>query len=464
MARDLYGEMLSRALQRQAPSGHFPAYITPFEAGLLRSRGGGVPPGGGQYMAGGIPAFFSPDDPGGGAETGASAGADMGDPEGTGTGTGAEAADPAASADMADVIGAMDVQPSDPHGHSFGTSAGQTDAEGLLDIDIGVAQDAIQGIVNDAQTNHHSRKGGTRSSQEQSAVNQENIDLALSYGLIDNAMAVEIAGQDIDQGGLGSLSPGGYAARGNTETPPTFAQIVAINTEDPVTQDYAINNPNPQMGTPSFNLSLQASNAAQQVGFSNPMGDILGAVLSFAPAPIGPLVSALNIMTGRGTSALIGKAMSGMAKSDVPGISHGAQALLDVKGAVSDVIGEITSPVTDLFDEAVEGITTSPGAEAAKGALASALDIATGGITPTSNQEAQSVDESIGGELLIPTPAPVPEPVVSDENVFARSVPIPTTADIDIDTQNRILANVLSGLQRIERPTEGVTAFGPAFV
>ena len=99
MARDLYGEMLSRALQRQAPSGHFPAYITPNEAGLLRSRGGGVPPGGGQYMAGGIPAFFSSaDDPGGGAEGGASAGADMGDPEGTGAGTGVEAAAAAAAA------------------------------------------------------------------------------------------------------------------------------------------------------------------------------------------------------------------------------------------------------------------------------------------------------------------------------------------------------------------------------
>ena len=66
MARDLYGDMLSRALQRQAPSGHFPAYITPNEAGLLRSRGGGVPPGGGQYMAGGIPAFMEPSDAGGG--------------------------------------------------------------------------------------------------------------------------------------------------------------------------------------------------------------------------------------------------------------------------------------------------------------------------------------------------------------------------------------------------------------
>jgi len=79
MARDLYGDTLSRALQRQAPSGHFPAYITPFEAGLLRSRGGGVPPGGGQYMAGGIPAFFSSaDDPGGGVGGGVGGAAGVG--------------------------------------------------------------------------------------------------------------------------------------------------------------------------------------------------------------------------------------------------------------------------------------------------------------------------------------------------------------------------------------------------
>jgi hypothetical protein len=40
------------------PPGHFPAYITPNEAEVLRSRGGGVAPGGGQYMANGIPAFW----------------------------------------------------------------------------------------------------------------------------------------------------------------------------------------------------------------------------------------------------------------------------------------------------------------------------------------------------------------------------------------------------------------------
>jgi len=58
MARDLYGELLARALQRRAPPGHFPAFVTPGEANLLRSQGGGVAPGGGQFMAGGIPAFF----------------------------------------------------------------------------------------------------------------------------------------------------------------------------------------------------------------------------------------------------------------------------------------------------------------------------------------------------------------------------------------------------------------------
>jgi hypothetical protein len=83
MARDLYGELLARALQRQAPPGHFPAFVTPGEANLLRSRGGGVPPGGGQYMAGGLPAFFSPADP-----DPATVGGDIGDPTGTGIGTG----------------------------------------------------------------------------------------------------------------------------------------------------------------------------------------------------------------------------------------------------------------------------------------------------------------------------------------------------------------------------------------
>jgi hypothetical protein len=58
-----------------APPGHFPAYITSDEAGMLRSQGGGVAPDGGQYMANGLPAFFggaddSPDTDGSSASPG----------------------------------------------------------------------------------------------------------------------------------------------------------------------------------------------------------------------------------------------------------------------------------------------------------------------------------------------------------------------------------------------------------
>ena len=59
MARDLYGEMLSRALNRGAPQGHFAAYINPGEAAQLRAQGGGVSPGGGQYVANGLPSYQS---------------------------------------------------------------------------------------------------------------------------------------------------------------------------------------------------------------------------------------------------------------------------------------------------------------------------------------------------------------------------------------------------------------------
>ena len=57
MAKDLFGTMMGRALQRQAPQGHMTAFITQGEADVLRSLGGGVSPNGGQIMRNGIPSF-----------------------------------------------------------------------------------------------------------------------------------------------------------------------------------------------------------------------------------------------------------------------------------------------------------------------------------------------------------------------------------------------------------------------
>lgn len=70
MRRDLYGQLLSNVLSRPSAGNSIPkrtniggqehllAYITPEESFTLRSKGGGVPPGGGQYMVNGVPAFF----------------------------------------------------------------------------------------------------------------------------------------------------------------------------------------------------------------------------------------------------------------------------------------------------------------------------------------------------------------------------------------------------------------------
>jgi hypothetical protein len=62
---DLFGKMMARALNREAPPGHRPAFITGREAGVLRSLGGGVGPHGGQITRGGIPSFerWGEDDP-----------------------------------------------------------------------------------------------------------------------------------------------------------------------------------------------------------------------------------------------------------------------------------------------------------------------------------------------------------------------------------------------------------------
>ena len=55
--RDLFAQVIANSASRTAPYGHMAAYITPTEASILRSTGGGVSPNGGQIMRNGIPSF-----------------------------------------------------------------------------------------------------------------------------------------------------------------------------------------------------------------------------------------------------------------------------------------------------------------------------------------------------------------------------------------------------------------------
>jgi hypothetical protein len=134
MRRDLYGQFLSNVLSRPSAGNSIPkrtniggqehllAYITPEESFTLRRQGGGVPPGGGQYIVNGVPAFPEPDinDPGVGIETFG----DIGNPQ-------AQA--------MADVEADI---------------ASQAQAQALADIDAQIHQQQIQNQAVQAAGQH----------------------------------------------------------------------------------------------------------------------------------------------------------------------------------------------------------------------------------------------------------------------------------------------------------------------
>ena len=385
MARDLYGEMLSRALQRQAPSGHFPAYITPNEAGLLRSRGGGVPPGGGQYMAGGIPAFFSSaDDPGGGAEGGASAGADMGDPEGTGVGIG----DPDAGEDPGGIDAAIAQA-----AHAAEVAAAAAEAQGSsVDPISGRPSPTTAHAVNMANQAalEAANEAMHRSSNPRGAHNDPNL---VQLNLNPEAYA------DPNQPEAGGLS----APRGYTSFDIPTPEIAALS--------HAVTAAQEEQDQQGFLENLFTFTVPQ--GYVDPV--------TGQPS----VVDSVNVPAVVGT--MLGTVLG------IPGLGLAGQALGEsMMGQMVD-----TSPTPDFGDTDTEDI---------------------GG---PSDQELESIERVRREEEERERKE---EEAAEDAAQSSFDPPIIDTSTIDEATRQRILANVLSGLQRIERPTEGVTAFGPAFV
>ena len=385
MARDLYGEMLSRALQRQAPSGHFPAYITPNEAGLLRSRGGGVPPGGGQYMAGGIPAFFSSaDDPGGGAEGGASAGADMGDPEGTGVGIG----DPDAGEDPGGIDAAIAQA-----AHAAEVAAAAAEAQGSsVDPISGRPSPTTAHAVNMANQAalEAANEAMHRSSNPRGAHNDPNL---VQLNLNPEAYA------DPNQPEAGGLS----APRGYTSFDIPTPEIAALS--------HAVTAAQEEQDQQGFLENLFTFTVPQ--GYVDPV--------TGQPS----VVDSVNVPAVVGT--MLGTVLG------IPGLGLAGQALGEsMMGQMVD-----TSPTPDFGDTDTEDI---------------------GG---PSDQELESIERVRREEEERERKE---EEAAEEAAQSSFDPPIIDTSTIDEATRQRILANVLSGLQRIERPTEGVTAFGPAFV
>ena len=130
------------------------------------------------------------------------------------------------------------------------------------------------------------------------------------------------------------------------------------------------------------------------------------------------------------------------AMRSIPGI----QAISDILDIPQDFVAQIMEGITDPI-----GDVLSQGTDA----LADALS---GFLGPEESAGPDDAGEVEGG-------APDIEPV-PDVTTDTDAAPPPTArtfADVDDETRRRILANIISGLQRTGRPTEGVTAFGPLY-
>jgi len=516
MANDLYGELLARALQRRAPPGHFPAFVTPGEANLLRSYGGGVAPGGGQYMAGGIPAFSygseagfgqgegEPGDPtgfGGVAGPGMGFGGMTGEFGGMGFDAfgfspmdegdmGRSPADQFASflaarakADQTAAQAAQDQAEQEAAAaraaaamesqfQAQATAQAQAAAQAQAQANVDKAQNQIefeQALTEQIALNPYSG-GGTDSGTEAQAAAQSVLDAqaqaaALSiesgFGNLDaQAAAVAATGQDPTAGnvdnqgnitaqgaaniaadiGTNSLAQGRFSPAASWGALSEVAQeniaagrksgltagmIAALNAQDQ--QGYAINNPQPS----------EASILASQV-FAQLNPTITNAVIGvagFLPGTVGFAATIAGLVENKGLINI-------PAVRSIPGVS----ALSDALAGVRTGIGDFFSPITDPIGQALS---------AGQQAVADALS----GITGT--EESAGFDDA--GEVDGGAPDIEIVPDVTTDTDVAPAPPVRTFADVDDETRRRILANIISGLQRTGRPTEGVTAFGPLF-
>jgi hypothetical protein len=481
MARDLYGEILSRVLQRQPPPGHLPsygsttgsssvmyngqdiprsygqgdhyvelAYLTPPEQDLLADVDmynsspphpgpAGIPNfndsgnGGGGGGGGGAGGDGDADDDGvaggttGDDSSGAGSGADTGAVGGGGGPSGGGQSDVAGPAQGVDMGAGMPT--------SAAEAQGQTQAMADITMDDAISVNANAMAFMEAHTNAANNSQVTTAEQQQQ--NENSLVNAVNAQVVSNAQAAAIAQTDISQGGLGSMSPGGFAAA-HGEVAATMAQIAAINHADPsVTHGYSINNQQPTAA------SLAASQAFAQVNptITNTMFGVAGMM----PGPMGIMASLAGAHAGHGFGSMASDALS-----DVPGV-----------GALSEAISGITSPVTGAISAGVTalGEGLSLGAQAVNEALG-------GTDTPGVGQQGGPSGDSvadIGGPDIVPVPPVAASPVVPEAVRFSETAPVATTSDIDDATRQRILANIVGGLERTDRPTEGVTAFGPLF-
>jgi len=482
MARDLYGEMLSRALNRGAPQGHFAAYITPQEGGALRAMGGGVAPGGGQFMANGIPSFEY--DIGGGL--GSMSASDVADAMdmAAAVGYGAGSSGMGRSAEQMEAIAqaVRDVGAEGPlspsHMAQIQARADRQAQEVALSADFRARQPEQAYFFNDITANrelsvepmteaerqaygraHDLETGLIGFETEMEAVERgmrsapRNVQAQMAVDLIGsnpanknedgtfNERGVAALGRDISDGGAGYFSPAATMARNNAVTP---QQARNVNQHSDRTGGYAVNDPESGVSVPEgMNMGLVPAAMGTLAGLVSPT---MGLGMTFSGIPT---LGTMALDFARKDTGALGSAARGLQQSITnftqpvrdfvqPARELGARIGSNVRDAASgigdflteQVVDPITGEITDVVSSIGESLPSFP-------ALG---DVLSQGETPVGAFQ----DPQTGGNQEVyvpPQPAPVTEPFVSDdaERQFAEIPP---------EILARILANVEVGRQR----------------
>ena len=481
---DLYGELLSRALNRGAPQGHFAAYITPQEGGALRAMGGGVAPGGGQFMANGIPSFeydiggglgsMSASDVADAMDMAAAVGYGAGS---SGMGRSAEQMEAIAQA-VRDVGAEGPLSPShmaqiqaraDRQAQEVALSATanrelsvepMTEAERqaynrAYDLETGLIGFETEMEATAAEFGVPTEYGVTppavpETTRERAA---RNIERAINNPNLYNKntstwteAGVAELGKDISSSpfAAGYYSPAATLARNNKNA--TARQVAEINAHSDRTGGYAVNDPESGVSVPEgMNMGLVPAAMGTLAGLVSPT---MGLGMTFSGIPT---LGTMALDFARKDTGALGSAARGLQQ----GISTITNPINTALGIVTEPIDQLgnflggrvragASAVGNFIDENVVD-PLGQYATDITGALPdlpnfSIGDVLSQGETPVGAFQ----DPQTGGNQEVyvpPQPAPVTEPFVSDdaERQFAEIPP---------EILARILANEQFGRQR----------------
>jgi hypothetical protein len=447
---DLYGELLSRALNRGAPQGHFAAYITPQEGGALRAMGGGVAPGGGQFMANGIPSFeydiggglgsMSASDVADAMDMAAAVGYGAGS---SGMGRSAEqmeaiaqavrdvgAEGPLSPSHMAQIQARADRQAQEV---ALSTEMEATAAEFGVPTEYGVTPPAVPETTRERAARNIER-----------AINNPNL-YNKNTSTWTEAGVAEL-GKDISSSpfAAGYYSPAATLARNNKNA--TARQVAEINAHSDRTGGYAVNDPESGVSVPEgMNMGLVPAAMGTLAGLVSPT---MGLGMTFSGIPT---LGTMALDFARKDTGALGSAARGLQQ----GISTITNPINTALGIVTEPIDQLgnflggrvragASAVGNFIDENVVD-PLGQYATDITGALPdlpnfSIGDVLSQGETPVGAFQ----DPQTGGNQEVyvpPQPAPVTEPFVSDdaERQFAEIPP---------EILARILANEQFGRQR----------------